>query len=89
MPDLDHDVHESVKSTGQEPYGCATAQQKDGYIVQVREYKNDGTYVMRDKFVKHRMSKPCRNFYLWYSDPRCSRCKRQKDREYAQTMMHM
>ena len=89
MPVLDHEVHDSVKSTGTEPYGCSSAIQKDGYWIQERAYRKDGTYVMRDRFVPHRMSKDCRNFYLWYKDAGCLTCKRPKDREYAQTMMHL
>lgn len=88
-PVLDHEVHASVIKIGNEPYGCANAVQKDGYWVQEREYRRDGTYVMRDHFIPHRMSTGCRNFYLWYKDPRCVTCKRPKDREYAQTMMHL
>lgn len=90
MPPVeDHEVHEKVKSTGTEPYGCSNAKQSDGYWIKAREYRTNGTYVMRDTFIPHRMSKDCRNFYLWYTDPRCATCERTKDREYAQRMMHI
>lgn len=86
-PVEDHEVHESVKHSSDKPYGCNNIKpMSKGYWLQARQYRSDGSYVIRDTFIKHRMSDQCRNYYLWYSDPGCSSCKRPKDREYANRM---
>ena len=86
-PVEEHAVHHLVRHDANTPYGCSNLpSMKAGYWLQVREYKDDGTYVMRDKYIKHAMSDKCRNYYLWYSDVKCRQCMRPKDREYAQRM---
>ena len=88
MPPVeDHEVHESVRHAADKPYGCSNIKpMAKGYWIQERQYRKDGTYVMRDKFIEHRMSDACRNYYLWYSDIKCRGCNRPKDREYATRM---
>ena len=86
-PVLDHEVHEKVKINENTPYGCnGRSGFSKGYWVQEREYRRDGTYVMRDHFIPHRLSADCRSFYLWNIDPRCSGCTTKKDKEYARIM---
>lgn len=87
MPVEEHEVHESVKHSADKPYGCNNGKpRKEGYWLQTREYRSNGSYIMMNKFIEHRMSSDCRNYYLWYSDPGCANCKRPKDRKYANRM---
>lgn len=87
MPVEEHEVHHLVRHAADKPYGCNSDKPRSkGYWLLVREYKKDGTYIMRDKFIERRMSTDCRNYYLWYSDIKCRGCKRPKDREYMQRM---
>ena len=86
-PVIDHEVHEKVKIAEDTPYGCnGRTDFSKGYWVQEREYRTDGTYVMRDHFIERRMSTACRSFYLWDTDPRCNNCSTKKDTEYANLM---
>ena len=86
-PVEEHEVHESVKHSKDKPYGCNSDKKRGiGYWLQARQYRSDGTYVMRDTCIQNNMSHECRNYYLWYSDPGCAGCKRKKDREYANRM---
>ena len=73
MPVIDHESSEQVKRAGDAPYGCKDCIFADGYFLLEREYQADGTYVMRNKFIKHTMSKECR-YDRSLSDPRCAQC---------------
>ena len=86
-PVLEHEVHEKVKIAHDEPYGCNSRPEfSKGYWARQREYRSDGSYVMWDHFIPHRMSTDCRSFYLWDTDPRCGNCTAKKDEEYALAM---
>lgn len=88
MPVLDHDVHEKVKVGSDFKYGCNNNKPRGkGYWVQEREYKTDGTYVLRDHFIKHQNTTACRSFALWDIDSACRNCPREKDVEYAAQML--
>ena len=87
MPVLDHDVHEKTRLKAGFKYGCYDGKSvKSGYIAPDRQYRPDGTYVVIQKFIEHRMSEKCRNFYLWDTDKFCEGCDKPKDIEYAKTM---
>ena len=90
MPVEEHEVHESVRHSADKLYGCNSNKRlQNGYWLQEREYRQNGTYIMMHKFVEHRMSFNCRNYYLWYSDPGCRNCSKPKDRAYAQRMQSL
>ena len=74
MAVLTHEVHEKVKIDANKPYGCnGFGERGKGYFVQVRDYRKDGTYVLRDKFIEYRMSHECR-YDISLIDPRCEKC---------------
>ena len=90
MPVEEHEVHESVRHSADKLYGCNSNKRlQNGYWLQEREYRQNGTYIMMHKFIPHKMSVDCRNYYLWYSDPGCRGCNLPKDREYAQRMQSL
>lgn len=89
MPVEDHEVHERVRISADDPYGCHSARNpvtSDGYYAPDRVYRPDGTYHIVLTYIKHATSKDCRNFYLWDTDPRCRGCAKPKDIEYALRM---
>lgn len=87
MPVEDHEVHEKVKISADEPYGCSNRTGfGKGYYAPDREYRPDGTFYTRLTFIPHAMSTSCRSFYLWDTDPRCAVCKAERDEAYANTM---
>ena len=87
MPVEDHPVHERVKIDDSTPYGCHSREGfETGYFAPDRRYKPDGTYYVVQTRIPHAMSKSCRNFYLWDTDPRCRGCTAKKDIDYALKM---
>ncbi len=92
MPPVeDHEVHEKVKVGADFRYGCNTVRRKsvlqpNGYFAPNRVYGEDGTYSTELVFIKNQMSKPCRSFYLWDTDPACADCREPRDHKYAETM---
>lgn len=88
MPPVeDHDVHEKVRIDADKPYGCHSRQgMSAGYFAPDRRYKPDGTYYQILTRIPHAMSKECRSFYLWDTDPRCGGCTSPRDTEYAERM---
>ena len=92
MPVEDHEVHEKVRISADEPYGCANRKElSGGYWVKVRVYidGSQGQYELLDKYIPFRMSTKCRSFYLWEEDPRCGYCTSPKDYEYADKMRNL
>ena len=88
MPPVeDHDVHEKVKISLDKPYGCHSRKGfATHYSAPNRKYREDGSFSLTRKKIKHVMSKQCRSFYLWDTDPRCSGCTADKDVEYRDRM---
>lgn len=87
MPVEEHEVHEKVRITADKPYGCSNRYgMSAGYYAPDRRYKPDGTFYIIQAWIPHVMSRACRNFYLWDTDPRCSVCKSARDIEYAERM---
>jgi len=87
MAVLTHEVHEKVKIDINKPYGChGFGNRYKGYLVQERSYRNDGTYVLRDKFIEYRMSHECR-YDMSLTDPRCENCKNRGSGEAYNEMV--
>ena len=86
----DHPVHEKTKIKSGKPYGCSTdltpRDRAKGYWTKIRRFLDDGRFVLVDHFVENKMSKDCRSFYLWDTDPRCATCQRSRDVAYANLM---
>ena len=80
-------VHE--KTVGKSTYeACQKKERKGGYLAPDRVYFDDGTWKETKTWIKNKLSKPCRNFYLWESKE-CSGCEFPKDKEYEQRMRSM
>lgn len=87
MPVLDHEVHDKTRLKAGKKYGCYDRKGlAHGYVGLDRYYKQDGSFVITQKYIQHNMSESCRSFYLWDTDPRCAGCESPKDKEYADTM---
>lgn len=87
MPVEDHAVHEKVRISADQPYGCHSRKEFHlDYYAPDRMYKPNGTFYVVQTNVRHAMSSLCRNFYLWDTDPRCAGCTTGKDFEYADRM---
>lgn len=87
MPVLDHEIHESVRKNDSNRYGCWNRKgYAEGYHVHDRAYKTDGTYVMRDKFIKYVMSRECR-FDMSLTDKWCEGCKHRGSGEAYNEMV--
>ena len=85
-------VHEKTKDKGQ--YGCFNRPEltggywaKDGYRMEQHEGQMYG--VQKWKWVDNVMSSPCRNYYLWETDPKCVGCNAPKDIAYQKRMEGM
>lgn len=91
MPPVDdHPVHDRTRIKAGFKYGCFDKPRVAiGYIAFDRQYREDGTFVIVQKFISNEMSKPCRSFYLWDTDPYCAGCDTPKDHEYANKMREM
>ena len=78
MPVEDHEVHESVKISADKRYGCwGRIGMKMGYYAPDREYRPNGTFLIRLTFIPHVMTTDCR-YDLWETDPRCTGCTAEK-----------
>lgn len=90
MPVEDHDVHEKVKVDHTFRYGCNSLRNPNRsmgeYYSPDRVYRPNGTFYVILRNNEHRMSKSCRNFYLWDTDPACEGCTTERDTEYANRM---
>lgn len=88
MPPVeDHVVHESVRKEADYKYGChSRGEFSKGYFAPDRRYKPDGTFYVVQTRIINQMSKACRNFYLWDTDPHCAGCTANKDTEYRDRM---
>jgi len=90
MAVLEHEVHAKVKIDSTFRYGCNSVRNPNrsmnGYHAPDRRYKPDGSYYQVLVFIPNAMSKLCRSFYLWDTDPACADCKTERDEEYANTM---
>lgn len=87
MPVENHEVHAKVKIAADTPYGCHSREGfATGYFAPDRRYKPDGTFYLVQTRIPHAMSKACRSFYLWDTDPRCAGCTAEKDIEYSNKM---
>jgi hypothetical protein len=85
-------VHEKVKIGADFKYGCNSREgMAKGYWVKDRIYLagDGGRFEYHDKWIPHRMSTKCRNFYLWDSHAPCRECTTEKDHEYAERMKGM
>lgn len=93
MPVEEHEVHEKVKIDDTFRYGCNSVRNPNramkGYHAPQRHYRPDGTFYIALTFIEYKMSKPCRSFYLWDTDPGCADCKTERDTEYADKMRVM
>lgn len=89
MPVEDHPVHEKVKRDSSFRYGCNSVNNPNrsmtGYYAPERKWYGE-KFETIIKFIPFRMSKPCRNFYLWDVDPACADCATLRDVEYADKM---
>ncbi len=56
----------------------------DGYLQVANE-----SAAVRFSYINHTMSKACRNYYLWNTDPKCAGCTADKDTEYERRMRGM
>jgi hypothetical protein len=53
------------------PFGCYNREISDGYYVDVRHYKANGTYYMQQEFIPHAMTRECQ----WSKAHQSDRCK--------------
>ena len=90
MPVEDHEVHEKVIEKAGTRYGCFNRKSyADGYRAPNRYQTSDGyqaVFKIEAKFIPHVMSRECRSFDLWDTDPKCEGCNTPKDFEYADKM---
>ena len=85
-PVLDHEVHVVTKIRADKPYGCHSRKSMSkGYIAPDRYYRQDGTFVVTQKFISHALSQSCR-YDLSHKDLRCEGCTSIKDTDYLQMM---
>ena len=85
-PVLDHEVHVVTKIRADKPYGCHSRKSMSkGYIAPDRYYRQDGTFVVTQKFISHAMSETCR-YDLAEKDPRCNECSTNRDKAYLTIM---
>lgn len=74
MPVIDHAVHEKVRSTGAEPYGCANHTRVGEYPAPNRFYNIWGTVFVEEVImIKNNMSQECR-YDKSLEDQRCDEC---------------
>ena len=86
MPVLDHEVHIVTKIRSDKPYGCHSRNgMSKGYLAPDRYYRQDGTFVVTQKFISHAMSEACR-YDLSGKDPRCNDCSTKRDADYLELM---
>ena len=86
MPVLDHEVHVVTKIRSDKPYGCHSRKaMSSGYVAPDRYYRQDGTFVVTQKFISHAMSETCR-YDLSSKDPRCNDCSTKRDTDYLELM---
>jgi hypothetical protein len=58
-------------------YGCwNNPPAADGYWVQVRHYRDDGTYYLVDQYIEHKLSRDCKFDDFKATDARCAGCAR-------------
>ena len=89
MAVLDHPVHVKTKFRADYKYGCHNRKPfSKGYIAFDRQYRPDGTFVVIQKFIEHKMSEKCRSFYEW-DTVHCEGCIAPKDTEYAEQMKQL
>ena len=85
-PVLDHEVHTVTKIRADKPYGCHSRKSMSkGYTAPDRCYRQDGTFVVTQKFISHAVSEKCR-YDLAEKDHRCNECSTNRDKAYL-TMM--
>lgn len=90
MPaDIAYDaVHE--RTVGGAKYGCNNGKKRSkAYWTLSRTYSQDGGFVVHSVRVRNNMSKACRNFPLWDTDPKCAGCMKEKDVAYKERMEGM
>lgn len=85
-------VHEKTKVDETFRYGCNSVRKPKrimrGYYAPAREWFGN-CFRPFVQYIHFRMSKPCRNFYLWDTDPACADCHTPRDHEYAERMRGM
>lgn len=77
------EVHPLTRLAPGALYGCHSRSIGVGYWAIDRDYLPDGSFRQEQKFVRHAMSRSCRQFALWDTDPRCAGCTTPKDLEYG------
>lgn len=89
-------VHEKTKVDETFRYGCNSVMKPKrtmwGYYAPARDWFKTSMapgFKPSTVWVSFRMSKPCRNFYLWDTDPACAGCETPRDHEYADRMRGM
>lgn len=86
MPVEDHAVHEKTRIGTGYKYGCWNRKPfAPGYVALDRYYKQDGTFVVTQRFIQHRMSETCR-YDMASKDKHCEGCGAPKDEEYKKRM---
>ena len=90
MPaDAQYDVvHERTKG-GDKYAACQIKVRKNSYWAPHRRDFPDGSFDIVSVRVPDTMSRGCRNFFLWDTDPKCQGCEQPKDTEYAERMKGM
>lgn len=75
MPVDDTDAHPLTQRTGLEPWGCYNKTYSEGYWMKTRAYRPNGSYTIRDVFIRHTMTKDCGTARNGQTDARCAGCK--------------
>ena len=82
------EVHEKTKDTPH--YGCWNrAPYRKSYWAPQRIYNPDGSFEVISVRIPDNMSKNCRGFYLWHTDPKCAGCTVDRDYAYEERMRGM
>lgn len=81
-------VHEKTKDSAH--YGCWNrAPYRKSYWAPQRIYNPDGSFEVISVRIPDNMSKNCRNYYLWHTDPKCAGCTVDRDYAFEERMRGM
>ena len=81
-------VHEKTKDTPRYE-ACQKKVRKPHYWAPQRIYNPDGSFEVISVRIPDNMSKNCRNYYLWHTDPKCAGCTVERDYAYEERMRSM
>ena len=86
MPVVDHAVHPLTQHS-KVISGCYNRKgMKHGYWCYVRQYFDDGNFMMTYEYIPHTMSTKCRQIN---NLPECEGCTAEKDVAYIEQMKHL